>query len=333
MLITSLPPSMDDELFQTAPQQQEIHNQYMFYDYYSVSPPPPPLMMTSNVTYLINCYPLYQTVTASPEYSLYYPSFYPLSYADDVNKVSKPDEKPISSVVASKGTQLEMNLDNGVKSTLVKVSKPITVVKPKASRRITKGNPMEAISRGPRLMMHNRPCVEDRWVKKDNYKTTLMIRNIPNHYKRDYLLDLLDKHCFDENEKADSISDPVRSAYDFVYLPMDFGYHLNLGYGFVNFTNPVGASRFRRAYDEFVWESGNRKICKIRWGRSQGKEECIKEVVNKTLKCTSDGYLPVVFSPPRDGRSFSEAEIVGTRIVPLPHETHGKMLKCRRSKK
>lgn len=39
-------------------------------------------------------------------------------------------------------------------------------------------------------------------------------------FRREILLSILDKHCRDENQKADSLS--CKSAFDFVYLPMDF---------------------------------------------------------------------------------------------------------------
>lgn len=40
--------------------------------------------------------------------------------------------------------------------------------------------------------------------------------------RRNDLLAILDKHCRDENMKSESFS--CKSAYDFVYLPMDFMY-------------------------------------------------------------------------------------------------------------
>ncbi|GAY41722.1 hypothetical protein CUMW_061620 [Citrus unshiu] len=53
-------------------------------------------------------------------------------------------------------------------------------------------------------------------------ETTLMIKNIPNRFKRHDLLQILDNHCWAENMKAKLHSDPCRSEYDFLYLPMDF---------------------------------------------------------------------------------------------------------------
>merc|ERR1740120_413238 len=55
----------------------------------------------------------------------------------------------------------------------------------------------------------------------DHERTTIMLRNIPNDYTRDMLLELLD-------------SEGLASLYDFVYLPSDFKRWQGLGYAFVN---------------------------------------------------------------------------------------------------
>ncbi|TXG64622.1 hypothetical protein EZV62_011616 [Acer yangbiense] len=70
-------------------------------------------------------------------------------------------------------------------------------------------------------------------VKEDGGHTTVMIRNIPNRFTRDMLMDFLDDHCNLENQKAkqliiqihnvDAEAEPIIvSAFDFLYLPMDF---------------------------------------------------------------------------------------------------------------
>lgn len=52
-------------------------------------------------------------------------------------------------------------------------------------------------------------------------RTTLMIRNIPNKYTKDRLLQLIDVDFM--------------NTYDFFYLPMDFENKCNVGYAFINF--------------------------------------------------------------------------------------------------
>merc|ERR1711904_185985 len=57
--------------------------------------------------------------------------------------------------------------------------------------------------------------------KGEPHYTTIMLRNLPNDYTRDMLLELLDLEGF-------------IGGYDFLYLPMDFKKQSNLGYAFVN---------------------------------------------------------------------------------------------------
>jgi protein phosphatase 1 regulatory subunit 42 len=53
-------------------------------------------------------------------------------------------------------------------------------------------------------------------------RSTIMVRNIPNRYTREGLLD-------DINE--------FLGTFDFFYLPMDLSAHSNVGYAFINFPN------------------------------------------------------------------------------------------------
>ncbi|KAF2296761.1 hypothetical protein GH714_001735 [Hevea brasiliensis] len=147
-------------------------------------------------------------------------------------------------------------------------------------------------------------------------KTSLMIKNIPNQFQRHDLLRILDKHCLEENRKAKSRSDPFKSEYDFLYLPMDFRNHSNLGYAFVNFTNAVAASRFCKTFNKYEWEvSFNKKTCEISCAVIQGREALRNHFKNSVFYCHTNGYLPVVLSPPRDGLVQSRPVVVGRRAV------------------
>ncbi|XP_030523713.1 protein terminal ear1-like [Rhodamnia argentea] len=140
-----------------------------------------------------------------------------------------------------------------------------------------------------------------------NGSTTVMIRNIPNQFKRKDLLYILDKHCEEANAMADSAED--QSEYDFVYLPVDFKTKANKGYAFVNFTNLTGASGMYRAYHNFRWEClpiknlnfRSRKVCEISPAKIQGKVALEGSLKNRTFPCRE--YQPVVTTEtPRDGR-------------------------------
>eukprot|EP00257_Ricinus_communis_P024767 XP_025012181.1 uncharacterized protein LOC112533940 [Ricinus communis] len=154
------------------------------------------------------------------------------------------------------------------------------------------------------------PPVSDAINLEEN--TSLMIRNIPNQFERNKLMDILDRHCQEENEKAELRSDPIKSEYDFLYLPMDFKSRANFGYAFVNFTNSAGAARFAKRFQKHKWDVMlNKKTCEICCAKIQGKNALRNHFKNSVFPCHTNGYLPVVFSPPRGGPVSSEPIVVG----------------------
>ncbi|KAM7256749.1 hypothetical protein ACFE04_012490 [Oxalis oulophora] len=194
-------------------------------------------------------------------------------------------------------------------------------------------NPLAHISRGPRMCnapsRRSEKSSSSTMMIKSDKKTSLMIRNIPSKYKRTYMLFLLNRHCREVNKNAAKNSDPLRSAFDFFYLPMDFATNSNLGYAFVNFTNPTGAFRFRNWYQGLKWEDDCLKVCEIAWAKLQGKKELTDHFAQMRFQCATNSYLPVVFVPPRDGWGVSRQKVVG-RVTPLANNGRKKMLKYRR---
>ncbi|KAI5055504.1 hypothetical protein GOP47_0029025 [Adiantum capillus-veneris] len=137
-------------------------------------------------------------------------------------------------------------------------------------------------------------------------RTTLMIRNIPNKYTQEMLIAMLDDHCMEMNssigEPSDGSGEPI-SAFDFVYLPIDFKNRCNLGYAFVNLTTPQATLRLHKAFHGRQWDEFNsRKICEVSYARLQGREALEEHFKNSRFVCDMDEYLPVKFSPPRSGR-------------------------------
>ncbi|KAK3006758.1 hypothetical protein RJ639_016199 [Escallonia herrerae] len=116
-------------------------------------------------------------------------------------------------------------------------------------------------------------------LRRSEEKTSIMIKNVPNKYTRKSLMKLLDKHCSLENERAKQLPDEQQqhsvSAFDFIYLPMDF---------------------------------------------RQGKEALVSHFDKSVFFCKSDEFLPVCFSPPRDGASGEDQAvmitIIGKRLTP-----------------
>ncbi|TKY56207.1 terminal ear1 [Spatholobus suberectus] len=159
--------------------------------------------------------------------------------------------------------------------------------------------------------------------------TTVMIRNIPNQFKFDDLLLILDEHCLQQNKDAD---DPANwSKFDFVYLPMDYRKHAieksmsNLGYAFVNFTTPSAAFKFYHEFQGLEWDvAQNKKICEINLAQYQGKDTLVRIFQGKIFRCESRDFLPMVFSGGRDGLNRRiEGTYVGNHVWGLPRRTIG----------
>ncbi|KAG6401411.1 hypothetical protein SASPL_138267 [Salvia splendens] len=160
--------------------------------------------------------------------------------------------------------------------------------------------------------MHN---VENRHqitpLNRDQDATTIMIRNIPYNCRRKELIGMLDDFCLTENQKS-----PMPYAYDFLYLPIDF--RRSRGFAFVNFTTSTAVWKF---YDnmhlanwDFLPRSKWNKSIEIVCAKIQGKEELVKHFSKSMFECESDEYLPVCFSPARDGLGQPvELTVVGNR--------------------
>ncbi|TMW85643.1 hypothetical protein EJD97_022769 [Solanum chilense] len=145
------------------------------------------------------------------------------------------------------------------------------------------------------------------WTRKNN-NTTIMIKNIPYHYNREMLMQFLDEHCYLENQKTrDSNGENIHVfAYDFLYLPMDFKKKRSKGYAFVNFTNQRSVWSFFYAFnDKLNVFPGSRRSVKIVTAKIQGKEALVNRFKQTRFECESEGFLPVWFSPARDGSGES----------------------------
>ncbi|KAL8161671.1 hypothetical protein V2J09_013160 [Rumex salicifolius] len=176
------------------------------------------------------------------------------------------------------------------------------ITKTKASQREAK-NSSRPWKGGKNRSLDSRFLIkEDAVVDPDckDTRTTVMIKNIPNKYSQKLLLNMLDNHCIHYNEQKKK---PL-SSYDFVYLPIDFNNKCNVGYGFVNMTSPEAALRLHKSFHQQHWEVFNsRKICEVTYARVQGLEALKEHFKNSKFACETEEYLPVVFSPPRDGRA------------------------------
>jgi hypothetical protein len=115
--------------------------------------------------------------------------------------------------------------------------------------------------------------------------TTLMLRNLPNSYTRDMLIELLDNEGFS-------------GYYDLVYVPVDFMKLAGLGYAFVNFTANEAAEKATQAFQGFAtWKNTSKKVCEVSWsGPLQGLSAHIEHYRNSPVMHESvpECYKPVL---------------------------------------
>ncbi|WVZ65663.1 hypothetical protein U9M48_014987 [Paspalum notatum var. saurae] len=146
-------------------------------------------------------------------------------------------------------------------------------------------------------------------------RTSLMIRNIPNDFTRRRLMNIIDQHCYLENEKIGE--DGVRSQYDFIYVPIDFRTWANKGYAFVNMTSPEAARRLWEHLHGHRWEvAGSGKTCAVDYAAMEvrGLDRLVEHFSGSSFDCHTVDFLPVRFDPPRDGArpDVCTPHVVGT---------------------
>lgn len=129
-------------------------------------------------------------------------------------------------------------------------------------------------------------CDED--AVKATGSTTVMLRNIPNKYSRDMLVQQL-------NEE-------FRGEFDFVYLPIDFKNGCNVGYGFINFRTPELCEKFVSLFDGVDVQKclpglNSRKVIQVTPARVQGLEDNVRRlrsspVMNELVN--HEDWMPVL---------------------------------------
>jgi len=112
--------------------------------------------------------------------------------------------------------------------------------------------------------------------------TTLMIRNIPNRYTAQMLLDEIDQLKF-------------KDACDFMYLPMDLQNDANVGYAFINFSSWYDAKRFQEVFKDYKFtQIHSHKIGQTTAAHIQGFEANVKHYLGTAVMDMKPRYRPVV---------------------------------------
>lgn len=115
-------------------------------------------------------------------------------------------------------------------------------------------------------------------------RTSVMIKNIPNKYSQQLLLETIDKD--------------FRGKYDFFYLPIDFKNKCNVGYAFLNFLSPTTIIPFLSQFKERKWELFNSsKVCEVTYGRIQGRSALIQHFQTSSVMSHEDARVKPVILP------------------------------------
>lgn len=119
-----------------------------------------------------------------------------------------------------------------------------------------------------------------------------MLRNIPNKYMQDTLLEEIDIEGFS-------------GGYDFFYLPMDVRNNANVGYAFINFLRPEEFARFRQHFEGYQFKrAGSKKISTVSPALVQGLKANVQNLMKKRV--TQGMYRPLVL---RDGRRIDIEDV------------------------
>eukprot|EP00635_Sarcinochrysidales_sp_CCMP3193_P013657 CAMPEP_0118896598 /NCGR_PEP_ID=MMETSP1166-20130328/4385_1 /TAXON_ID=1104430 /ORGANISM="Chrysoreinhardia sp, Strain CCMP3193" /LENGTH=1178 /DNA_ID=CAMNT_0006835657 /DNA_START=54 /DNA_END=3590 /DNA_ORIENTATION=+ len=135
---------------------------------------------------------------------------------------------------------------------------------------------------GAHSQQHDYAFDFDRVASGTDQRTTLMVRNIPNKYTQQAVLD--------------EINVKFKGCYDFFYLPIDFKNKCNVGYAFINLVDAKDVARFYREFHGRRWNcfrSG--KVCAITYARIQGRQAMITRFQNSSLLNESIDVQPRLF--------------------------------------
>lgn len=132
----------------------------------------------------------------------------------------------------------------------------------------------------------------------EGHRTTVMLGNLPDNFTRSMLVALLESKGFG-------------SAYNFLYLPIDFRARASLGYAFLDLTHAGEASGLWSTFEGFAdWSVPCDKACFVTWCQPyQGLETLIERYRNSPVMhaAVPDDFKPLLL---RNGQR-----------VPLPPPT------------
>lgn len=121
-----------------------------------------------------------------------------------------------------------------------------------------------------------------RIVLSEDNRTTCMIRNIPNKYNQQMLLDLINESHY--------------GLYDFFYLRIDFKNRCNVGYAFLNLISPKHLATLYARLAGKRWSRFNsEKVCAISYAKIQGRDRLVEKFRASTVMQEDPSYRPKIF--------------------------------------
>ncbi|KAG0447983.1 hypothetical protein HPP92_028068 [Vanilla planifolia] len=142
-------------------------------------------------------------------------------------------------------------------------------------------------------------------IIRGRFRTTLMIKNIPNKYTSKMLLATIDEQH--------------KGCYDFIYLPIDFKNKCNVGYAFINLTDPKHIIPFYQAFNGKKWEKFNsEKVASLAYARIQGKAALVAHFQNSSLMNEDKRCRPILFHSDGPNAGDQEPFPMGAHIRTRP---------------
>ncbi|KAF2768482.1 hypothetical protein EJ03DRAFT_261302, partial [Teratosphaeria nubilosa] len=121
----------------------------------------------------------------------------------------------------------------------------------------------------------------DRIRRGHDMRTTLMLRNIPNRMMAPELKTIIDKTSC--------------GKYDFSYLRIDFEKGTNVGYAFVNFSDPMHIIAFVEEYMGKQWAPPNKRVVELSYATIQGLDCLIEKFRNSAVMSECPQYRPMIW--------------------------------------
>ncbi|KAM0033293.1 putative RNA recognition motif domain, mei2-like RNA recognition, RNA-binding domain superfamily [Helianthus debilis subsp. tardiflorus] len=147
----------------------------------------------------------------------------------------------------------------------------------------------------------------ERVLRGEDSRTTLMIKNIPNKYSSAMLLAVINEHN--------------QGTYDFIYLPLDFKNKCNMGYAFINMTDPLQIVPFYKTFNGKKWEKFHSgKVASLAYARIQGKAALISHFQESSLLNEDKSCHPILFTTDGPNAGSQEPFPLGPNIQSRRHK-------------